>query len=59
VVSARSPYPHTYVNFSSGYYYPEQWAFEKKSYGTRNRQPDWGPTLVDTAVKVLTEAVGK
>ena len=53
---AKSPYPHTYLNFSSGYYYPEAWAFEKKAYGSAGRQPDWGPVLVETALGVLREA---
>ncbi|HUW57275.1 MAG TPA: hypothetical protein VMZ92_11630 [Planctomycetota bacterium] len=58
-VRAKSPFPHTYLNFSSGYYYPEEWAFEKKSYGTQDRMPDWGGVLRDTTVKLLGDAAGK
>ncbi len=39
-----------------GYRYPEEWAFEKKSYGTKNRRSDWGGVVRNTAVKILEEA---
>ena len=55
-IRARSPFPHTYNNFSSGYYFPEEWAFEKKAYGTKGRRADWGGVVRDTAVKILKEA---
>ena len=58
-IKRRSPFPHTFVNYSSGYYYPEEWAFEKKSYGTKNRKSDWGGVVRDTAVKILKEAAAK
>jgi len=57
-IRAKSSFPSTYNNFSSGFYFPKPWAFDKKLYGTAGRRPDWGPTLVDTALKVLKEAAG-
>jgi len=56
---AASPYPYTFLDFSSGYYYPEEWAFASKSYGTQDRRPDWGPALRDKAAAMLKEAAGK
>jgi hypothetical protein len=54
-----SPYPYTYLNFSSGYYYPEEWAFKEGSYGTQDRQPDWGGIVRDTALELLRGAGGE
>jgi hypothetical protein len=54
-----SPYPHTYIDFKSGYYYPEEWAFEAKLYGTKDRRPDWGPAIRDKAIRMLKEVMGK
>ena len=55
-IRSSSPFPYTYINFSAGYYYPEEWAFAQGSYGTKDRRPDWGGILRDTAVQLLKRA---
>ncbi|KPL04831.1 MAG: hypothetical protein AMK75_00380 [Planctomycetes bacterium SM23_65] len=58
-IKANSPFPHTYINMSSGGYFCEEFAFEQKLYGTWNRQPDWGGVVRDASVKRLNEAAGR
>jgi hypothetical protein len=55
-IKRYSPFPYTWLSYSSGHYFPEAWAFEKKLYGTANRMPDWGGVVRDTALELLKEA---